>query len=624
MNSPLWKLENVTLAGRWRPRLDAVSLEIPAGVTAVLGYSGAGKTSLLNLLVGFESPTSGKITQQFEQPGHGSSSSAGKQLPLYWCPPDDGLWPHLTVREHLALVIADSGRMSAQVEELLQRFHLETIPEGRPDRLSEGERTRLSVARALAADPCVLVMDEPLIHVDPTHLGDYWSAVHQHAREQNMSLVFSSHEPETVLREASHAICLDAGRVAWQGAVEDLYHRPPSLELAGFLGPVNWFAAEELDAWFTTGSVPVPSAEQAVSLRPEELAIRETPDAPLIVEQAMFSGSVGEADLRHERSGAVRRVFHRLPAEKIKRGLRVALSAMVLGCCALILPGCDGSAEGNTLPIESFSSQSLSAEGAFLPAPRAMTFSPEGELYVLDDAGRVLVYGPDGECRRQWWMPDYDVGKPEGVVVLADGRIAVADTHYQRVVFFNSEGDVLGMFGEQGEEEGQFIYPSAIAQDGEGNLYVAEYGGNDRVQKFRLDGGFLLEFGQPGTEPGEFQRASGVACLDETIFVADVVNSRVQAFSQAGEFLRVVADAETCGLDYPYDVALGTDGMLYVAEFRPGRVTQFTPEGQIVGHFGSTGRGENEFWTPWGVAVDNDGRILVADTGNRRIVELVP
>jgi sugar lactone lactonase YvrE len=297
---------------------------------------------------------------------------------------------------------------------------------------------------------------------------------------------------------------------------------------------------------------------------------------------------------------------------------------MVLGCLALVLPGCDGAAEGNTLPIESFNSQTLSAEGAFLPAPRAMTFSPEGELYILDDAGRVLVYGPDGECRRQWWMPDYDVGKPEGVVVLRDGRIAVADTHYFRVVFFDSEGHVLGTFGENGNGPGQFIYPADVEQDAEGNLYVAEYGGNDRVQKFTPDGEFLLEFGQPGTLPGEFQRASGLACYDDTVYVSDVVNSRVQAFSRSGEFLRVVADAQTCGLDYPYDVTTGPDGTLYVAEFRPGRVSRFTLEGELVGHFGTTGRGENQFWTPWGVAVDSDGRILIADTGNRRIVELIP
>lgn len=622
MNGTLWKLEGVTLPGRYVPRLDCVSAEIPEGVTAILGRSGAGKTSLLNLLVGFESPSSGRIIREFDQTPAAARGNEPR-LPLYWRPPDDGLWPHLTVRRHMELVIDGSGPDPVDAGELLREFGLEDVSEARPDRLSEGERSRVSIARALAADPNVLVMDEPLIHVDPARLGDYWRVVRHHCRARGASLVFSSHDPESVLREASHAICLDAGRVVWQGAVDDLYYRPPSEELARYLGPVNWFTRDEIGDWLcdppaSSGARPV------VSLRAEELLIRESPDSPLVVEHTEFSGSVGEADVKHEPSGAVRRVFHRHPAGKVRAGLRVALSALLLAFCAVGLSGCGTSAEGKTLPVESFHPQSVPATGAFLPAPRAMTFSPEGELYVLDDAGRILVYGPDMELRRQWWMPEYDVGKPEGVVVMQDGRIAIADTHYHRVVFFDSSGEVLGMFGEEGEGEGQFIYPAAVTQDDEGFLYVAEYGGNDRVQKFTPDGEYLLQFGRAGTEPGEFQRASGVACREETVYVSDVVNSRVQAFSSTGEFQGVVADAETCGLDYPYDVTAGSDGTLYVAEFRPGRVSRFTPDGQLVGHFGSTGRGENQFWTPWGVAVDEQGRMVVADTGNRRLVELIP
>src|SRR5690606_31158038 len=91
MTDWLWKLENVTLAGRRQPRLDGVSLEIPPGATAVLGHSGAGKTSLLNLLVEFETPDAGTI-EHTRLRGNG-------RLGLFWVPPDLGLWPHLTVGE---------------------------------------------------------------------------------------------------------------------------------------------------------------------------------------------------------------------------------------------------------------------------------------------------------------------------------------------------------------------------------------------------------------------------------------------------------------------------------------------------------------------------------------------
>ena len=86
MNTTLWTLDRVTLGRRLRD----VTLTIERGVTAVLGHSGAGKTSLLNLLVGFESADSGEVSARFDRGAHAR--------PLFWAPQDDGLWPHLTAR----------------------------------------------------------------------------------------------------------------------------------------------------------------------------------------------------------------------------------------------------------------------------------------------------------------------------------------------------------------------------------------------------------------------------------------------------------------------------------------------------------------------------------------------
>src|SRR5687768_310155 len=126
---PLWTLDDVTLAPA---RLRGIWLQISRGVTAVLGWSGAGKTSLLNLLVGFEKPSSGSI--HFSNPG----------TELMWVPQNGGLWPHCTVREHLALVRPDSDSTI-----LLDTFDLRHREAARPDELSQGERSRLSIARAL-------------------------------------------------------------------------------------------------------------------------------------------------------------------------------------------------------------------------------------------------------------------------------------------------------------------------------------------------------------------------------------------------------------------------------------------------------------------------------------------
>ena len=251
-----------------------------------------------------------------------------------------------------------------------------------------------------------------------------------------------------------------------------------------------------------------------------------------------------------------------------------------------------------------------------------MTFGPNEELFVLDNAGRMLVYNKSGELVRQWRMPDYKIGKPEGSCVMLDGRIAVADTHYHRVVFFDQQGTVVGMLGEEGNAPAQFIYPVGVTQDAHGHLYVAEYGGNDRVQKFTADGKFVLAIGKSGTQPGEFQRPSGVVWREGVVYVADAINNRIQAFQDDGQFLRVVADAETACLYYPYDVALAPDDTLFVVEYGGGRVSQISLDGKLLGQYGSPGRGEGQLYTPWGIAVSKSGKVAIADTGNRRVVEL--
>lgn len=607
MKSPLWQIEDVSLAGCGRRRLDRLTLNVPAGITAVMGPSGAGKTSLLNLLVRFERPDAGRMRCC------AASEPAGR-LQVFWAPPDDGLWPHLTVREHL-LAVASRG---SDVSHWLPSFGLAELSEAYPERLSEGERSRLSVARALASGAEVLVLDEPLAHVDPVRAGSYWKWLRQYCHERDASVVFASHDPATVLREAGHVICLHEGRAAWQGAVTDLYDRPPSRLLGDYLGPVNWFDGGDAARWLGR------TVDAPTSLRPERLQLLPDDDGPLVVEESRGCGSTAQTDVRDARTGESRLLIHRPAAGALRVGMRVALSASLVLCLALWTAGCDSPAEGNTMPLTVARTHVLPVVGAALPTPRALAVTPTDDLLVLDDKGRVLVYGPAGTLDRSWEMPAHDVGNPEGIVMLRDGNIAVADTHYHRVVIFDGRGGVVGMFGEEGEGPGQFIYPADVAQDPDGFLYVSEYGGNDRVQKFTDSGEFVTQFGTVGTDAGQFQRASGLLWHDKTLYVADAINNRIQAFRDDGTFLRVMTDATEGGLDYPYELALGPDAALYVVEYKAGRVTRMSLDGMVLGRFGETGRGVGQFWTPWGLAVASDGRILVADTGNRRIVELAP
>ena len=302
-----------------------------------------------------------------------------------------------------------------------------------------------------------------------------------------------------------------------------------------------------------------------------------------------------------------------------------ALLAMPLLSAVLCLfAGC-ADVEPGTLPVSSCTTWKIPADGPRIPAPRALYADANDIVYALDDAGRVLLYEPDGTLLNSWRMPAHENGRPEGVVKLLDGRIAVADTHYHRVVFFHEDGTVESMLGEKGIDAGQFVYPVAIAQDPSGFIYVGEYGDRQRIQKFEPDGTFVTQFGEHGTGPGQFQRPSGIVWSNNTIYAVDAFNNRIQVFSDSGSFQKIIKLADNLEpFEFPYDIRGTSDGRLFVIENKSARVTVLKEDGTFIGRFGHPGRGDGQFFNPWGLTVLSDGRILVADTGNHRIVVLNP
>ena len=308
----------------------------------------------------------------------------------------------------------------------------------------------------------------------------------------------------------------------------------------------------------------------------------------------------------------------------VTRRVTSTLCAWLL--CLLII-GCGERSSDPEMSFTRFDTWKVPAAGRFLPAPRGLYADENDTVYVLDDAGRVLVYDKAGQLQRQWEMPEFAAGKPEGVWKLIDGRIAVADTHYHRVVIFEEDGSgrVSQMFGTQGTGSGQFVFPVTIAQDPKGFIYVGEYGDWQRIQKFTTKGEYVTEFGQHGAKDGEFQRPSGVAWQDGLVYVVDAFNDRIQVFEDGGKFVRVINLPEkSAPLEYPYDIRLDKKNQIYVIENKSARLTVMRLDGTIVGRYGRPGRGLNQFYQPWDLTVLSDGRILVADTGNHRLVELTP
>jgi ABC-type multidrug transport system ATPase subunit/sugar lactone lactonase YvrE len=578
-------------------RLRGVTLEFSGGVTAVLGWSGAGKTSLLNVLVEFERPHGGEV--------RGDEGVA-------WVPQSDGLWPDCTASEHLT----ECGATREEAARLLAAFDLESCADRCPPRLSRGEQSRLAVARALAMSPRTLVMDEPLSHVDPARAGKYWRAIREHVAHAGTAFIFATHSPEVALGEASQAICLREGTVVFQGAISALYNAPATEELANLLGPTNWITPGEASEWLgETWSEPR-------SVRPEQLSLQAAEGGPE-VQSSRFRGAYAETELRD--AGGNTRVFLHRPAAPPAPGSRVHI-ALLLAMLVLVFAGCSSHDAEPTINVKNWHTWVLPTDGATQPTPRSMAVGPKDELAVMDTAGRILIYDANGALLRQWKMLDVQFGKPEGIVWLKDNRLVVCDTHYHRLVWFDGDGKVLRTVGQLGEGKAEFKFPVGITKDDKENLYVCEYGGHDRVQVFSREGEWLREMGSFGPGVGQFQRPSGLVWHAGRVYVADAVNHRVLIFKETGEYEGLLGASANSGsalaFNLPYDITLGGDGAFYIIEYGAGRLTKVSLDGRLLGRYGQTGTGTGEFATPWGLIMDSRLRVYVADTKNRRIVAL--
>lgn len=264
--------------------------------------------------------------------------------------------------------------------------------------------------------------------------------------------------------------------------------------------------------------------------------------------------------------------------------------------------------------------QGVHRDGEF-NQPRAV-YADRGEVYVVDQTGRVQVFTEQGQPVRMWRLPAFENGTPTAIIRRGEGRVLVPDTHYSRILEYAPEGELMHQWGEYGTGENQFIYPTDLALAPDGSYFISEYGVDaERVHVFDKDRRFVRQWGSHGEEPGQFSRLMAIDIGDGTVFVCDTANNRVQCFTFEGELLRVIggAGAGPGQLRYPYDIEVAPDGSLLVCEYGNNRISRFTAAGEFLTMTGRAGRRPGEFHAPRGVSVDSEGFVYVADTGNHRI-----
>jgi DNA-binding beta-propeller fold protein YncE len=221
---------------------------------------------------------------------------------------------------------------------------------------------------------------------------------------------------------------------------------------------------------------------------------------------------------------------------------------------------------------------------------------------------------------------------PVDLALGADDMVYIVNRSYEsrpdglRISVCTLSEEYITEFGSNGEADGQFVWPTAIALDGEENVYVADEWLN-RITVFSKDGEFIRKWGKPGSGDGELDRPAGMVIGDDgTMFLTDSRNHRVQKFTLDGRYLGQFGGfgSQPGQFDMPWGITLDRNGLVYVADWRNDRIQQFTQDGKWQASFGQSGSGVGQFNRPNGVAVDRDGAIYVTDWLNNRVQVLSP
>ncbi len=220
--------------------VDGVSLELrPGEVTYVLGPSGAGKSTLARLVTGLETVDDGEIYfgDQLVQSLAPHQRKAGMVFE------DLGLWPGLTVVDNVSypLKVQKVGRLERRrrVAEALTALRIDSLAGRRPDQLSPPQRLRTALARALVAQPDLLVLDEPLGTFDPRGREDFWDDLRRLHTEAGVTTLVLTDDPVQALALADRLAVMDLGRIIQMGTPQELYNRPIDVFVARLLGPTN-------------------------------------------------------------------------------------------------------------------------------------------------------------------------------------------------------------------------------------------------------------------------------------------------------------------------------------------------------------------------------------------------
>lgn len=253
-----------------------VSLDLAAGeILALIGPSGCGKTTTLRMIAGFETPDAGAIHLS----GRDVTALPPEKRGIGMVFQDYALFPHMTVAENVRF----GARDGQGVEHYLGVVGLSGFGSRYPDELSGGQQQRVALARSLAAQPGIILLDEPFSNLDPILRSGTRREIRRMLKSQGLGIIVVTHDQEEALSFADRIAVMDQGRLVQSGTATEVYDNPVSAFVAGFLGRTNLIHGTATGDLCDTPLGPLrlarPQASGPVtlSLRPEHIALR--PDA---------------------------------------------------------------------------------------------------------------------------------------------------------------------------------------------------------------------------------------------------------------------------------------------------------------------------------------------------------
>ncbi|HEY9813513.1 MAG TPA: sulfate/molybdate ABC transporter ATP-binding protein [Candidatus Sericytochromatia bacterium] len=233
-------VENVSKQFGSFKAVDEVNIQIESGsLVALLGPSGSGKSSLLRLIAGLEMPDTGKIWLT----GKDATYQSVQERNIGFVFQHYALFKHLTVRQNIAFGLdirkASKAKVKGRVEELLELIQLSGLGDRYPSQLSGGQRQRVALARSLAVEPQVLLLDEPFGALDAKVRKDLRAWLRRLHDEVHVTTVFVTHDQEEAMEVSDKIVVMNKGKVEQTGTPAEIYDHPASAFVMSFIGPVN-------------------------------------------------------------------------------------------------------------------------------------------------------------------------------------------------------------------------------------------------------------------------------------------------------------------------------------------------------------------------------------------------